>query len=111
MKNSLLVLDTPIVMHHGNCQFDEFAVPGYISFSNFICFCIFHFCSFSCSVLFVILFPYPDHVVIMNKRAKTEAPTNQRNKQGTKLFQDASVVKELSVHPKVSNHYFCVCNI
>jgi ABC-type lipopolysaccharide export system ATPase subunit len=45
----------------------------------------------------------------MNKGAKTEAPTNQRNKQGTKLFQDASVVKELSVHPNVSNHHFlCV---
>jgi hypothetical protein len=37
--------------------------------------------------LFIILFPYPDHVVTMNKRAKTEASTNQRNKQGTKLFK------------------------
>jgi len=41
----------------------------------------------------------------MSKKAKSECP-NQSYNQGTNLFQDTIVVKELSMDPKVSIDFF-----
>jgi len=65
MKNPIFVLDTPLVMAHGNSQSSEFA------------FCVFLF--FFCFVLIFFLFSsfFSGNVPIMNKKAKFESRANQ----------------------------------
>lgn len=57
MQNSFLVLDTPIVMHQGLCQFDEFdTLPGIFGFPYFSLLFYILFSFFSCIDIFLILF-------------------------------------------------------